>query len=421
MDDVDLVNIDKISKTDLKKESDKLLFSNPKKIELKKLEKIFYSTDYNKNPKTIKSIKFIKYYLYVDIIPLIIADFISDQRNLYVVIDHSDDLRDNLTSIFDSEILYKLGEDNIEEVLNKMLNKISEYKKSKNKVEKNIENYEKLLEKMKKKNQDITYINITLQKLKDFLNWLSTKIFTMQNNIKQFQDFEKQKKEEQERIFGPNFKKFSKDKLKEKKDKLVEDYKQLKKDLEIRKFMIQKKKRMSNLNKSNKINLKPIITSTILNNSNDNISNIEKDNSNSHNLSINSNEFSGNEYKNTIVFSEKNLSTKKNSKVKNFNFKSNFENILTEKKIDSDDVEDNQENEENDDNQKKEILDDINIGNEFSNNDINNEELNESNKNGIKNEESEEKKENEKSNDNNEILILFFNYMNNFIQKHFKI
>ena len=429
LDDIDLVNIEKDSKTGDKDSKDNLLFSSPNKKDITNLEKVFYPTNYNKKPKNIKSIKCIKYYLYVDIIPLIIADFISDQRNLYVVIDHSDDLRNNLTSIFDSEILYKLGEDNFEEVLNEMLNKISEYRKAKYKVEKNIENYEKLSEKMKRKNQDLTYINITLKKLKDFFNWLNTKIFTMQNNIKQLKEFEKQKKEEHERIFGPNFKKFTKEKLKEKKDKLIEDYKQLKKDLEIRKFMIQKKKRMSLLNKSSKINLKPIINSTILNNSNNNISNIEKDNSNSPNLSINSNEISGDDYKNTIVLSEQNLSIKKNPKAKNFNYKSNFDSILTEKKIESNDGEEEEkegndeekegeeekeaeeegkkeesekkeDNEENNENKNIKNIEDINDYNDFSSNNINNNGLNESNKNEIKDEESEEKQEKEKSKEN---------------------
>ena len=429
LDDIDLVNIEKDSKTGDKDSKDNLLFSSPNKKDITNLEKVFYPTNYNKKQKNIKSIKCIKYYLYVDIIPLIIADFISDQRNLYVVIDHSDDLRNNLTSIFDSEILYKLGEDNFEEVLNEMLNKISEYRKAKFKVEKNIENYEKLSEKMKRKNQDLTYINITLKKLKDFFNWLNTKIFTMQNNIKQLKEFEKQKKEEHERIFGPNFKKFTKDKLKEKKDKLIEDYKQLKKDLEIRKFMIQKKKRMSLLNKSSKINLKPIINSTILNNSNNNISNIEKDNSNSPNLSINSNEISGDDYKNTIVLSEQNLSIKKNPKAKNFNYKSNFDSILTEKKIESNDGEEEEKegndeekegeeekeaeeegkkeesekkevNEENNENKNIKNIEDINDYNDFSSNNINNNGLSESNKNEIKDEESEEKQEKEKSKEN---------------------
>ena len=365
LDDIDLVNVEEEKKEEKEKN---LLFRNPKKKILANLNKKFYETIYNKKVKNINSIKYIKYYIYADIIPLIIADFISDQKNLYVVIDRSDDLRNNLSTIFDSEILYKLGESNFEEVINQMLMKITEYKNLKNKIEKNIENYEKLSLKMKKENQDITYINITLQKLKDFSNWLNTKLFHMQNDIKIFKDFEKNKKEEEERIYGPR-NKFAKERLKEKKDKIVEDYKQLKKDLEIRKFMIQKKKRMSNIYRGNKIKLKPIINSTILNNTN-NISNIEKDNS------INSNEMSGDDYKNIIELSEQNASDKKNPKVKNFNFKSNFENILTEKKVESDEEEGNQD---------ENIIENINnnVSNDvkdFSDKDINNEELIESNK-----------------------------------------
>ena len=365
LDDIDLVNVEEEKKEEKEKN---LLFRNPKKKILANLNKKFYETIYNKKVKNINSIKYIKYYIYADIIPLIIADFISDQKNLYVVIDRSDDLRNNLSTIFDSEILYKLGESNFEEVINQMLMKITEYKNLKNKIEKNIENYEKLSLKMKKENQDITYINITLQKLKDFSNWLNTKLFHMQNDIKIFKDFEKNKKEEEERIYGPR-NKFAKERLKEKKDKIVEDYKQLKKDLEIRKFMLQKKKRMSNIYRGNKIKLKPIINSTILNNTN-NISNIEKDNS------INSNEMSGDDYKNIIELSEQNASDKKNPKVKNFNFKSNFENILTEKKVESDEEEGNQD---------ENIIENINnnVSNDvkdFSDKDINNEELIESNK-----------------------------------------
>ena len=383
LDDIDLVNLEeKKEKNDKDK---KLLFTNPKRKMLANLNKKFYETIYNKNAKSIKSIKYNKYYIYADIIPLIIADFISDQKNLYVVIDRSDDLRNNLSSIFDSEILYKLGETNLEEVINQMLIKITEYKNIKNKIEKNIENYEKLSIKMKKQNQDITYINITLQKSKDFYNWLNTKLFHMQNDIKIFKDFEKNKKEEEERIYGFKNNKFAKDRLKEKKEKIIEDYKQLKKDLEIRKFMIQKKKRMSNIYRRSQIKLKPIINSTLLNNSN-NISNIEKDNS------INSNEMSGDDYKNIIELSEKNNSNKKNPKVKNFNFKSNFEGILTEKKVESDEEDGEYGNQ--DDNIIENINnDEINDDNEFSNKDINddnnNDELIESNKNLIKSDSKE--------------------------------
>ena len=415
LDDIDLVNIDKKADNKKKEKNKNLLFSNPNKNEDANLDIKLYKTNYEKGKNKIKTIKYNKYYLYLDILPLILADFISDPQNLYIVIDHSDDLRNNLSSIFDSEILYKLGETNFEEVINQMLIKISEYKKSKVKVVKNIDNYEKLSEKMKNKKQDITYINITLQKLKDFLNWLNNKIHYMQKDIQIFKEFEKNKKEEHERIFGnKNNNKFAKNKLKEKKDKIIEEYNQLKKDLEVRKFLLQKKKRINKIN-NNKVKLKPIINSTILNNSNsnNNISNIEKDNSNSHNLSINSNEMPGDEYKKTFLFSKQNLSNKKIPEVKNFNFKTNFEGILTEKKVDGDE-EENQENdiEENINDNNSNNNKDLNDNNNFSSNNINNNELIESNQNEINNNTHKEIESNEKNDDINN-----FNSFNNFENK----
>ena len=368
---------------DIKVDNAKLLFSNRNKKKEIILEKKYYKTEYNKqNGNNIKSIKYNKYFIYADIIPLIIADFISDQKNLYLVIDHSDDLRADLTSIFDVEILYKLGENNFEEILSHILSKISEYKKIRLKIEKNIENYEKIMIKKKNKNEDITYIDITLKKLNDFYHWLSSKIFHMQNDIKKFNEFEKNKKIEYEKIFGVNHKKFNKDKLKEKKEKIIDEYKQLKMDLEIRKFMVRKKKSKNNI--SNKIKLKPITknNSTLLNNSNtNNISKIEKDNSN--NLTINSNEIID-ENKNSFMLSERNLSNKKNYKVKNINLKTNFDNILTEKIVDSDkDEEQDEKGEQNDaeeNEENEEIYENIKNDDDFSNQDINKEELIESTK-----------------------------------------
>ena len=69
------------------------------------------------------------------------------------------------------------------------------------KVEKNIENYEKLSEKMKNQNQNIDYIIITLKKLNEFLNWLNTKIHILENDIIIFKEYERNKKEK-EKIFN---------------------------------------------------------------------------------------------------------------------------------------------------------------------------------------------------------------------------
>ena len=90
-----------------------LLFSsNKKKTEY--VDKVFYNTIYDREKNNIKSITYLKHYLYIDIIPLIIADFISDERNLYLILDHSDDFRNNLSTIFDVEILFKLGKNSLE-------------------------------------------------------------------------------------------------------------------------------------------------------------------------------------------------------------------------------------------------------------------------------------------------------------------
>jgi len=337
--DDDIVNQDNNSlneseKIDKKKQ---LLFSSKKRNSKDDKEKEFYETKY-KEPINIKSVRFFKHYLYVDILPLIIADFISDERNLYLILDHSDDFRNNLSSTFDVEILHRLGKYNLEEISNKRNDKISELTKNKLKLEKNIENYEKLSQEMKEKNQNITYILITLQKLKDFLNWLNTKLHVLQNDIKIFKDYEKNKKEKEEEINNKLDQKI------EKKNKIVENYKQIKRDFEIRKFIVAQRK-MVNSNKKKK--LKPIIKKNNSNvnnsnNSNNNISNIDE-NSNSNNHSLNSNEMTE-DYNDSFMLVENNASNKKKPKfyypkVKKLNLKNNYDDIMTEKKVNDDEEE----------------------------------------------------------------------------------
>ena len=307
--DDDIVNQDNNSMNESEKIDKKkqLLFSSTKKKSKDEIEKEFYETKY-KEPTNIKSVKFFKHYLYVDILPLIIADFISDERNLYLILDHSDDFRNNLSSTFDVEILNRLGKYNLEEISSKRNDKIAELTQNKLKLEKNIENYEKLSQEMKEKNQNITYILITLQKLKDFLNWLNTKLHVLQNDIKIFKDYEKNKKEREEEISHKIDQKI------EKKKKIVDNYKQIKRDFEIRKFIVAQRK-MVNSNKKKK--LKPIIkknNSNInnSNNSNNNISNIDE-NSNSNNHSLNSNEMSE-DYNDSFMLVENNVSNKKKPK-----------------------------------------------------------------------------------------------------------
>ena len=305
-----------------------------------------------------------------------------------MILDHSDDFRNNLSKIFDVEILSKLGEDYLEKALNLKVNKIAELKKNKSKIEKNIENYEKLSKEMKDKNQNITYILITLEKLREFLNWLNTKIHILENDILIFKEYEINKREK-ERIFNlnKNMNEIALNKRKTKKQELIDNYKQMKRDLEIRKFMIQKNKMMNSFN--NKKKLKPLkknininTTNNNNNNSNNNISNIENENSNNN---IDSAEMSE-DYNNTFFLSENNISNKKKpnfyypkNKLKKLNFKNSYDEIMTEKKVDSEEEDDiialNNDNDNIlDDDEKSENNDNVNLNEGEPNN--NNNELN---------------------------------------------
>ena len=420
-----------------KNKSFQLLFSSKKKkVDYK--DKVFYETIYDKNKKNMKSVKFFKYYLYIDILPLIIADFISDERNLYLILDHSDDFRNNLSSIFDVEILSKLGNNYLKEALNQRINKITELKKNKLKVEKNIENYEKLCEEMKNKNQNIEYILITLKKLKEFLNWLNTKVHVLENDIIVFQEYERNKKEK-EKIFNFN-KNVNKvqNNNKTKKQEIIDNYKQMKKDLEIRKFIIDKNKM---INSYNKMKLKPIkknnnnnSNNNNNNNSKHNISNIENENSNNN---IDSADISD-EYNNSFLLSGNNISNKKKQpsfyypKVKKLNVKNSYDNLMTEKKVnyeeDEDDIEDdivniessmnnndNKLNNEENDNDNDNYNIKINKKNILKNSNLNEQNRINKNNKSVKFKENYDENENEEKEDNynNDKIEDNNNYDNN--------
>ena len=311
----------------------------------------------------------------MEIIPLIIADFISDERNLYLILDHSDDFRKNLSSMFDVEILYKLGENCIEEVLNQRADKISDLKNNRKKVENNIENYEKILQE-NEKDKIITYIIITLQKLKYFLNWLNTKIYILENDNIIFKEYERNMKEKEKMnnidINSRNHGRINNNGGKSKRQVIVDNYQQLKRDFEMRKFILKKRKILNSNNKLNKIILKPINKnhSNEMNNSNNNsknnISNIENDNSNNN---IDSGEISD-EYNNSFMLSERKMTKKKPKfyypKIKKVNFNNNnYDDIMTEKKVNYEDENNDIDNSKSSNN--KEINNNLNINIKKSN------------------------------------------------------
>ena len=151
----------------------------------KKRKKSFYSeVDYK------KSVKYAKNYLYIESLPLIIADFISNQNNSYIILDHADDLRNDLRALFDNEILSRLGEEVLYEISRNRMEQLKDLLINKAKVEKNISCYEDLLYQMRTHNQNVSFVLITINKLKDTLNWVDKKISVIQDDTNTFNEYE---------------------------------------------------------------------------------------------------------------------------------------------------------------------------------------------------------------------------------------
>ena len=145
----------------------------------------FYSELENK-----KTIKYSKYFLYIESLPLIIADFISNQNKSYIILDHGDDLRNDLRTLFDNEILGRLGEEITYEINRNKIEQLKELLLNKAKIEKNISCYEDLLYQMRTHNQNVSFVLITIQKLKDSLDWIEKKISVIQDDTNTFNEYE---------------------------------------------------------------------------------------------------------------------------------------------------------------------------------------------------------------------------------------
>ena len=145
----------------------------------------FYSEVENK-----KTIKYSKYFLYIESLPLIIADFISNQNKPYIILDHGDDLRNDLRTLFDNEILGRLGEEITYEINRNKIEQLKELLLNKAKIEKNISCYEDLLYQMRTRNQNVSFVLITIQKLKNSLDWIEKKISVIQDDTNTFNEYE---------------------------------------------------------------------------------------------------------------------------------------------------------------------------------------------------------------------------------------
>ena len=139
-----------------------------------------------------KKVQYSKSYIYIESLLLILADFISDKKNKnsYIIIDHGSEYRNELRTLFDNEILGRLGEEVQYEINKKKAEQLKDLLINKTKIEKNINGYEELLNKMRIQNQNVDFVLITINKLKKTLNWVEEKINLLQNDNNTFNEFE---------------------------------------------------------------------------------------------------------------------------------------------------------------------------------------------------------------------------------------
>ena len=172
------------------KEEEDINKKNKKKLKPKTiLKKSLTLHSENENPKKVQ---YSKSYLYIESLPLILADFISIKNNQisYIIIDHDEELKNELRTLFDNEILGRLGEDILYEVNKHKIEHLKDLLINKTKIEKNISCYEDLLYKMRTNNQNVNFVLITINKLKNTLNWVTQKIQNIQNDTNTFNEFE---------------------------------------------------------------------------------------------------------------------------------------------------------------------------------------------------------------------------------------
>ena len=158
-----------------------------KKNKPKKLRKLSLKSEIQTG--NIKTVIYTKSYLYIETLPLMIADFISTEPTL-LILDHSDDLRDNLRTLFDNEVMGRLGEETYTKIAQFKAEQLKELLLNLAKIEKNLETYQDLYTKMKNANQNVKFIINTIEKLTDIKQWLNRKIKSIQDDTNTYNEYE---------------------------------------------------------------------------------------------------------------------------------------------------------------------------------------------------------------------------------------
>lgn len=142
-----------------------------------------------------------KYYIFIETLPLIIADFLSEEGNV-VVLDHGDEIRDNLRTLFDNEILTRMGEEGALAVNVFKTEKLRDYLLALAKIDKNIKTYEDMVEKKKITNENTALISKALDNLKIMKIAYENRIKTIQNDTNTYNEFEDKIRTRNDEIIG---------------------------------------------------------------------------------------------------------------------------------------------------------------------------------------------------------------------------
>jgi hypothetical protein len=120
-------------------------------------------------------------YLLIEALPLIIADFISENQNI-VLVDFNEDLRDELRTLFDNEILQRLGEEIKHDINLEKEAKLKDLLFERLNLDNNIKTYENILVEKGSKRENTIFIENMLHKLREQKNLLSKKIKNLQDD-----------------------------------------------------------------------------------------------------------------------------------------------------------------------------------------------------------------------------------------------
>lgn len=120
--------------------------------------------------------------LFIEVLPLLIADFIQENPGI-VVVNKTTSLKAEIKTLFDNEIMHRLGEKVNEDNNEENVNRIKELLFEKMNVENNMQVYEDLMLKNRAIGKNTVFIEGMLQKLK------MQKIF-LDKNIKDLQDLQ---------------------------------------------------------------------------------------------------------------------------------------------------------------------------------------------------------------------------------------